>query len=170
MPDYSNGKIYKLVNDSTNRIYIGSTTIPLKQRLSNHKSSNKRYRNGKGQYLSACDLFDDGEVTIELMEECPCDNRRALTVRERHHLDKNRSVCVNHNTPSRTIAEYNENNKDAIRSYHRKYYTAHRPKLCKKSNEYYHGNLLVNRAKMKSRARHRRSVFGQLCYLVDSLA
>jgi hypothetical protein len=33
MPDYSNGKIYKLVSDKTDMIYIGSTVRSLKERL-----------------------------------------------------------------------------------------------------------------------------------------
>jgi hypothetical protein len=38
MPDYSNGKIYKLVSDKTDMIYIGSTTVKLNERLSNIKT------------------------------------------------------------------------------------------------------------------------------------
>jgi predicted GIY-YIG superfamily endonuclease len=41
MPDYSNGKIYKLVSDKTAMIYIGSTTQDLNERLSGHKNEFK---------------------------------------------------------------------------------------------------------------------------------
>ena len=41
MPDYSNGKIYKLVFGRRPERYIGSTTQPLHQRLSEHRRNKK---------------------------------------------------------------------------------------------------------------------------------
>ena len=36
MPNYQNGKIYKIINDIDDKIYIGSTTSLLCQRLAGH--------------------------------------------------------------------------------------------------------------------------------------
>jgi hypothetical protein len=45
MPDYSNGKIYKLVSDKTDMIYIGSTTKKFKRKnYQNIKKPLKKYR------------------------------------------------------------------------------------------------------------------------------
>ena len=41
--DYKNGKIYKIVSDLTDKIYIGSTTQPLYKRHSKHKGNYKQY-------------------------------------------------------------------------------------------------------------------------------
>ncbi len=43
MPNYNNGKIYKLWSPEGDDIYIGSTTQPLTARKSSHK---KRFLNG----------------------------------------------------------------------------------------------------------------------------
>jgi predicted GIY-YIG superfamily endonuclease len=50
MPDYSNGKFYKIVcNNITNECYIGSTCEPiLARRLAQHVSRYKSYLKGKG--------------------------------------------------------------------------------------------------------------------------
>ena len=169
MPNYSNGKIYKLTNP-TNKIYIGSTTLPLKVRFSIHKSYHKRYVNNKCAYMTACDMFDDSpDVSIELLEVCGCDNSRTLAIRERFHIDNNRDICVNRNIPSQSPEEWYENNRSAIRAYHREYFKKHRASLCKKSNVYYHKHLAVNRAKRRAYARHRRSEFGLLCSLYSCL-
>ena len=40
--DYSNGKIYKIVNDIDSYVYIGSTTLPLNKRMVYHRRDMKR--------------------------------------------------------------------------------------------------------------------------------
>jgi hypothetical protein len=171
MPNYSNGKIYKLTNPSTNKVYIGSTTLSLKIRFSNHKSYHKRYINNKCAYMTACDMFNDSpDVSIELLEECPCDNSLDLAKRERHHIDSNRGICVNHNIPSQSLEEWYDNNRQAIRAYNRGYFERNKERLCKSSRQYYQKHLDVNRAKRRAYARHRRSEFGLLCSLYSSLA
>ena len=42
MNRYHNGKIYKLVNTVDDRIYVGSTAMPLSKRLSSHKLDARR--------------------------------------------------------------------------------------------------------------------------------
>jgi hypothetical protein len=115
-------------------------------------------------------MLNDPDVSIELLEVCGCDNSRALAIRERFHIDNNRDICVNRNIPSQTIEEWFDNNRSAIKAYHREYFKKHRVSLCKKSKVYYHKNIDVNRAKRRAYARHRRSEFGLLCSLYNSLA
>jgi predicted GIY-YIG superfamily endonuclease len=46
--DYSRGKIYKIVCNITNKIYIGSTCEPtLARRLAWHVQDFKKWKNGK---------------------------------------------------------------------------------------------------------------------------
>ena len=42
MPNYKNGKIYKIVNDVDDCIYIGSTTLSLNMRMIYHRKKQKR--------------------------------------------------------------------------------------------------------------------------------
>ena len=45
MPNYNNGKVYKLVNNIDNLIYIGSTTCSLSKRMSIHRNRAKKNYN-----------------------------------------------------------------------------------------------------------------------------
>ena len=46
--DYQNGKIYKIVSNQTDKIYIGSTACPrLCTRLAQHKSNYNQWKRGK---------------------------------------------------------------------------------------------------------------------------
>ena len=47
MCDYENGKIYKIVNDVDDDIYIGSTTQPLCKRFGDHKAMSKLHTKQK---------------------------------------------------------------------------------------------------------------------------
>ena len=42
MPNYNNGKVYKIVNNIDNLIYIGSTTCSLSTRMSVHREHAKK--------------------------------------------------------------------------------------------------------------------------------
>ena len=42
--DYSKGKIYKIVNDIDNMVYIGSTTLSLNKRMAYHRGTMKKHK------------------------------------------------------------------------------------------------------------------------------
>ena len=42
MPDYQNGKIYKILNNIDGEIYVGSTIEALGQRMSKHRYTMKK--------------------------------------------------------------------------------------------------------------------------------
>ena len=119
MPDYNNGKIYKLVSQS-GLVYIGSTTKTLNYRLSLHKCCYKRWKVGKFNYLTSFKVLDDGDATIELLEEYPCKTRKELENRERFYIETNK--CVNKCIPTRTMTEYYEENKNQILKWNAKYH------------------------------------------------
>jgi len=55
--DYQQGKIYKIVSDSTDKIYIGSTTLPkLSSRIAQHRITLKRCQNNPK--LGKCTSFE----------------------------------------------------------------------------------------------------------------
>ena len=45
MPDYQQGKIYKVLSTIDNEIYVGSTCEALSQRMARHRSTPKRNTN-----------------------------------------------------------------------------------------------------------------------------
>lgn len=90
MPDFKNGKIYRLYSKENDEIsYIGSTTLDLSMRLCRHKSSFKRWKNGKqSDNCQSFVLFSKyNDVIIELLEKYPCENFEQLRKREQHYID-----------------------------------------------------------------------------------
>lgn len=129
---YSRGKIYKLVSDVTDQIYIGSCCVPLRKRLCIHK--------GKFNKTKSKELFKlGGKVEIILIEEFPCKSKMELERRERFHIENN--DCVNRVLPARTKTElqeyqkkYREINKIMIAERNKEYYEANREALCEYKN------------------------------------
>lgn len=107
MPDYSQAKVYMLKGNGLT--YIGSTCQPLNIRLNEHRYASKSGRCG----MSSIPLFNgDDDVTIELLEACPCKTKDILTARERYHIEHN--DCVNKLIPGRTVDEWYQANRDRV--------------------------------------------------------
>ena len=87
------GKIYML--SSGNLKYCGSTTRSLNNRFNRHKKRYEAYKAGKSQYMSSFDLFDNGTVTIELLENVKCLNKRELCKQEQEYIST--GIYVNRN-------------------------------------------------------------------------
>jgi len=114
MPNYQNGKIYKLVSNISNDIYIGSTVNKLSHRLNMHK-----YKTNK--CVSKQLFANDAVIQIILIELCPCNNKMELTAREHHYITT--LVCINKCIPFVTdIAIVNGDNKEWQKAYQRAYY------------------------------------------------
>ena len=111
--DYKNGKIYKIVDNGYNKMYIGSTTQPLYKRFSEHKCKYKQFKNGKSSKITVYDIFDEFEIVnckIELIEEYQCENKAQLERKEGEHIKINE--CVNRCIPGRTRKDYYNDNKE----------------------------------------------------------
>jgi group I intron endonuclease len=77
---YANGKIYKLVNDVNDNLYIGSTTQALSRRMVQHRSDAKRMRQCKVHI--AMNVIGVHHFSIILIEAFPCASKDALEARE----------------------------------------------------------------------------------------
>jgi len=130
--DYKNGKIYKMICNNTGLCYIGSTTQKLCKRKAVHKSSYKRFMNGKGRYITSYKVMENNDYEIVLVQEYPCDNKEQLHRMERFYIEN--TACVNKCIPTRTVKEYHEQNKTKISQQKKEYYIANRQKLLKKYN------------------------------------
>jgi group I intron endonuclease len=81
MVNYKNGKIYKLVNSENEKIYIGSTCTPLKNRMARHLVSAKDPRRTSTIYNEMRRIGSDN-FSIAKIERFPCNQRDQLEVRE----------------------------------------------------------------------------------------
>lgn len=153
MPDYSKGKIYKIVVDTQKEYkpYVGSTIQTLSNRMSEHRSGYKYKKN----ICSSFDLFERFGVDkckIFLIEEYPCNTYEQLLSRERYWFDN--IECCNKIRPFITKEEeiehdkkYHEQNrehykkwrdehKEQLTEYHKEWYNQHKEEVAVKSKPY----------------------------------
>jgi len=183
MPNYQNGKIYKIHSYQTDKIYIGSTTVLLCKRFTNHKTS---FNSGRPDTKSS-QIFEYDDVMITLIENYPCDDRNELEKRERYHIENNN--CVNKHIPTRTNKEwrlinkdkmkktsqqyefnnkhkkkqYRIDNKDKIKEISRQYYKKCKNTIIQKNIKYAEINKTHKLNTQKQYDKHRRSHFGIIC-------
>ena len=104
---YHNARIYRVIcGDLT---YIGSTCQSLANRMSNHRCSYIRWKNGKTHYVSVFQLFEIGSPEIVLVEAFKCENKEALIKREQYY--KESTICVNIRNAYCTNDEKKEQNR-----------------------------------------------------------
>jgi hypothetical protein len=136
MPDYSKGKIYKIVCNTTGLVYIGSTCEPtLARRLAGHRGSYNDYIKGKVKYtMSSFKVLENSNYEIILIEIVNCLSKDELHSKERFYIES--IECVNKNIPSRTQQEYYEDNKESIIKHVADYYKEHQTEKLNYAKEY----------------------------------
>lgn len=141
MVNYGNGKIYKIVSDSTGLQYIGSTTVELSQRMSGHRGAYRQFHNGnKTKYITSIYVMEHEDAKIVLIEDYPCDRREELLSREAYHIEH--SECVNKNLPHVDMP---------IEEYRKKYRSTNIEDIREKAKSYYLENKDAKKAYQKSR-------------------
>jgi hypothetical protein len=165
MPNYENGKIYKLWSPSNNLVYYGSTTETLSQRLAKHKCGYKAYNNDNTKsYITAYKILECEDYKIELVEAYSCNNKSQLEKKEGEYAENNE--CVNKRIEGKTKKEqrkkYNEDHKEDIkknreqhkedaRLYSIKYREENREKLLEDKKKYYENHKKEMLEKMKKK-------------------
>jgi hypothetical protein len=147
-PDYSNGKIYKIVSFQTDKVYVGSTTSRLSKRLSEHISAYKYYEKyKKGRVITSFEIVQYDDCDIVLLENFSCDSKEELHGRERHFIE--RMDCVNKCIPTRTIKEYKEDHKDRLKKQNKLYKEANKETIKQNGKIYRENNKDIIREKKK---------------------
>ena len=85
MNRYNNGKIYKLVNSVNDKIYIGSTAMPLTKRLSCHKKDARK--NPEQRVYKELNTVGWVNVRIIQIEEFKCETKNELITKEQYYID-----------------------------------------------------------------------------------
>ena len=87
MVNYANGKIYKVVCNKTNLIYIGSTCSLLNIRLNEHKQSYKQFlKKTHKKNNTVFEIIKNNDYKIELVEQFPSENKQQLLEKEREYI------------------------------------------------------------------------------------
>ncbi len=125
MVNYSNGKIYKIVSNQTDLIYVGSTTQSLSQRKATHLSS--RYNT-----CSSREILQYEDARIILIEKYSCNDNEELKQREQYFMDKfraegfklvnnNRAFGLDLQRANNRKKDYYENNKEFLKEIHKEW-------------------------------------------------
>ena len=141
MPDYSQGKIYKiepLAEHPEEDIYIGSTTQKyLSDRFSGHRRDYKRFMEGKKNYTSSYDLFQKYGVencNIYLLEHFNAKDRSELEAKEGQYIQKLK--CINKIVSGRSKQQYRKDKRDEINNHKKKMYAMDRARIIQKQKQY----------------------------------
>ena len=125
MNKFENAKIYKIVDNTTDMIYIGSTCKTLEQRLKAHESNYKRFKAGKMNYITSFKIFENNNYKIELIKLYPCDTKQELNLEEGKTIKQfknNKLNIVNKyiagQTDKESMAQNYQNNKNLIHEKH----------------------------------------------------
>jgi len=161
---YDEGKIYKLSCED-GHYYYGSTIASLRTRLYGHKLASKTqpYR-----VYTHINTIGWDKVTIELVENYPCSDKKELNKRESEYIanSRNDAQCLNtilsHATPEQREekrAEYfktyvrviTEDRKEYQKKYTKEWREAHKEELKKKKQEDYLKNKEARDQKNRER-------------------
>lgn len=88
------GTIYKISSEQTDRVYVGSTTLPILTRFSVHKSHFKRWNNeeeGVG-YCASFEIMQFDDADVEILEQAEMENRMELRALEQIWLDRTPNI------------------------------------------------------------------------------
>jgi len=112
------GKIYKIVCNITNEVYIGSTCSTLEKRLNIHRRKNN--------HTVSTQILERGDYDIILVQEYPCETKQELLWCERHYFDI--IECINIIPPIVSaeeaeirMKESREDNKEKHAAYMKQY-------------------------------------------------
>jgi hypothetical protein len=158
MPDYSRGKVYKIVCNITGKIYIGSTTeTTLARRLTTHIRNYKQYLKGKHGFTRSFEIFNNGSYDIILLENVPCNQKDELHKIERHYQDS--LECVNKNKVGRTTKQWVKDNKEKVDEWRKNYSVKNKDKIEEYRNSKYVCDCgitlkMVNKSKHIKTKRH----------------
>ena len=145
MPNYSHGKIYKIVGD-TGATYYGSTVRSLRERMGKHRTDKRTsaYR----------EIISQMDCEIILVENYPCDSKKELEDREAWYIREN--PCVNQCIPGRTQKEYREDKRDHRKVILKKYREDHREEAREYNKQYHadHREELLANMSVKNKWRH----------------
>jgi hypothetical protein len=115
------GRIYAIRSPNTDKIYIGSTTIPLTKRMYYHKH--------KTNNCSSKEIINMMDAYIELLENYKCKDKNELHRREGELIRQYKDICINKCIAGRNHKESNK-----------AWYDANRDKRLQKNKDWYNNN------------------------------
>ena len=135
MPNYANGKIYKIYDiNEPEQFYIGSTCVSLCRRLSSHRYDSKNKPMKLYQYVNG---LENGwkNMKIELIIECHCENVEQLLRAEGAKIIELKAP-LNRNVAGRSNKEYQQDKNEQITEYQKQYYHKNKDHILEQAKNY----------------------------------
>lgn len=107
--------VYTIYSNIQKLAYVGSTSLHIKTRISNHISS---YKRGISK-CSSIRVLQCADYKVDVLEKFDDDiiSIKALKMKEREYIDKQRVLgfeIVNKNVPARTALDYYYDHRDIL--------------------------------------------------------
>jgi hypothetical protein len=108
MVNYQNGKVYKIINENNEIVYIGSTVQTLSQRYQRHDHNKPNHK-------------------IILIENYSCNSREELCMREQQLIEEHSNLLnkcrayISKEDRKKYETKYYQNNKEHYKEYHKVY-------------------------------------------------
>ena len=157
---FIDGHVYKLTSRFIDKIYIGSTTKNIFQRLYLHKIRYLKYiRNEENHYTSAYELLCFPDVRIICIQTLANTTKEDLLRAEakaiRHYKALN--LCVNINIPIRERGEYYSENKQKLIEKAKSYYRNNREIVLKNKKEIINCSCCESKSSKNHIVRHQQT-------------
>ena len=91
---YQNEKVYSISTVNRDKVYIGSSTKKLSERIIKHEHDYQHWGEGKRNYTSSFDIIEDGNYIIDLLENFSCTTKQELNAKEQEYIEKTPN-CIN---------------------------------------------------------------------------
>jgi hypothetical protein len=129
MSNNSTSYIYKLTSDKTDKIFIGSTSQNLDERLAQHKRDYKRYLEHKYHYVASFEFVTHKNCKIEVLHSIKSSDKSKIRKWKQIYINLN-PHCVNKHNACRC--------KDRV--YSQRYYKRNYEKILQRKVEYRKNN------------------------------
>ena len=124
---------YKIINQDSSLIYVGSTKKSLLVRLAEHVLSHYRAKNNKANKLASYYIIDQDYFKIDLIEQIECIDNKERLIKEQFYINEYSGINKN-----KSYSEFNQLSKKSWATYQRNFYWNTKYKDYKK--DYYKTN------------------------------
>ena len=133
MVDYSKAKIYKVLNDVDDDVYIGATCQALSMRMVGHRKARTSTKHKNYKLYRKMNEIGVEHFYIELIKETPCDNKEQLRAIEGEYIRK--YGTLNSRIEDRTKEEWNEKYKETKKEQSKIRYVENREEILEKTEK-----------------------------------
>ena len=125
--DYGNGKVYQILNNVDDDVYVGSTCQPLSKRMAYHRVNMGAPKKKNTRLYAKMRELGAESFYIELVEDCPCENKEQLRRKEGEFIRERGTL--NMCQAGRTRREHYQDNIEHFRQKDKEWREKHQEQL-----------------------------------------